>query len=172
MKKVFLLLAACSLLLSGGCSPSRMIAKESCPDLREIKPPAGKSALVIGRTTIFGGAVNIDNYVDRKFIGTTRGKGFFTSTVEPGQHFAIADAENFDAVLLNFEPDKTYYLRQEIRMGVLSARTKYDIDESKKMYDEMDGKCQYYELDPAANVPDLKEDKFNEIVAEYKKEHP
>lgn len=172
MKIFILLIGVCSLFLSGGCSPSRMIAKDVCPDLREIKPPAGKSALVIGRTTIFGGAVNIDNYVDRKFIGTTRGKGFFASTVDPGQHFIIADAENFDAVMLNFEPDKTYYLRQEIRMGVLSARTKYDIDESKKMYDEMDGKCQYYELDPSANVPDLKEDKFNDIVTDYKKEHP
>jgi hypothetical protein len=172
MKRILLQFGVCFLLFSGGCSPSRMIAKDECPDLREIKPPAGQSALVIGRTTIFGSAINIDNYVDRKFIGTTRGYGFFTTTVEPGQHYVIADAENFDAVLLNFEPDKTYYLRQEIRMGILSARTKYDIDDSKKMYDEMDGKCKYFVLDPSANVPDLKEDKFNEIIADYKKEHP
>ncbi len=171
MKKLLLLVGACCLLFAGGCSPSRMIAKEPCPDLRGIKPPAGKSALVVGRTTILGGAVNIDNYVDRKFTGTTRGRGFFATTVEPGQHYAVADAENFDSALLNFEPDKTYYLFQEIRMGILAARTAYSVTDGDKMYSAMDGNCQFFEVDKDANVPDLKEEKFNDIVADYKKDH-
>lgn len=169
MKRIILTGICCVLI--AGCSPSRMVAKMPCPDLREIKPPVGKAALVVGRTTVFGSAINIDNFVDRKFTGTTRGRGFFVTNVEPGEHYAIADAENFDTVFLNFEPDKTYWLHQGIKMGIMSARTAYEWMDAKKMYDEMGGNCQYYELNPNEKVADLEESTFNKLVKEYKENH-
>ena len=169
MKRIILAGICCVLL--AGCSPSRMVAKTPCPDLREIKPQAGKAALVVGRTTSFGGAVNIDNFVDQKFTGTTRGQGFFVTNVEPGEHFAIADAENFDTLFLNFEPDKTYWLHQGVRLGIMSARTASEWMDAKKMYDEMGGNCQFYELDSKEKVADLEEKIFKKLVTDYKADH-
>lgn len=148
-----------------------MVAKNPCPDIRGVVAPKGKAALVLGRTTVFGGAVNIENYLDKKFIGTTKGHSFFISSVEPGLHYVTARAENFDTVLLNFEPDKTYYLQNEIRMGVFFARTKYDIVDAQHLFNDMDGKCNYYEADPSSPGEDLTDEEFKEIVADYQKEH-
>ena len=49
--------------------------------------------LVIYRGTSFGFAVKLDNYLDEKFIGQTKGKSFFITTVEPGEHYVIASGE-------------------------------------------------------------------------------
>jgi len=170
-KLVMAFLILVSALTLSGCGPRHMVAKEPCIDVRGVVPPPGKSALVVGRTTIFGSGVNIENYLDGKYIGTTKGHSFFVSPVEPGMHYVTAEAENFDTVLLKFEPDKTYYLQNEIRMGVLFARTKYDIVDAQHLYSDMDGKCNFYEVDKASTGDDLSEEKFKEIVADYKKEH-
>lgn len=160
-----------SILTMSGCGPRHMLEKEPCIDIRGVVPPPGKSALVVGRTTIFGGAINIENYLDKKFIGTTKGHSFFVSPVEPGFHYVTARAENFDTVLLNFEPDKTYYLQNEIRMGVFIARTKYDVVDAQHLYNDMDGKCHFYEADQSSPGDDLSDEEFKEIVEDYKKEH-
>ena len=165
------LLLVISVIALSGCGPRHMVAKDPCPDVRGVVAPKGKAALVVGRTTIFGGGVNIENYLDKKFIGTTKGHSFFISPVEPGLHYVTARAENFDSVLLNFEPDKTYYLQNEIRMGVLFARTKYEVVDAQHLFNDMDGKCNYYEADPSSLGDDLSEDEFKEIVADYQKEH-
>ena len=157
------------LLIATGCGPSRMVLKANCPDLREIKAPEGKAAMVIGRATNFGGAINIDNYLDKKFIGTTRGRGFFTTIVEPGEHYVIGDAENWDVLKLGFERGKTYYVGQGVRLGVFSARTSYTVMTGDQLYREMDGHCQYYELDPTANVSDLSDEDFARLTSDGKK---
>jgi len=167
MRITVLILVVFTLTLSG-CGPRYMVAKDPCPDVRGVVAPAGKSALVIGRTTIFGGGVNIENYVDKKFVGATKGHSFFVTPVEPGLHYVTARAENFDTVLLNFEPDKTYYLQNEIRMGVFFARTKYDFVDAQHLSNDMDGKCNYYEVEGASPGAALTDDEFKRIVEDYK----
>lgn len=170
-KCILLFLVLLSTLTVTGCGPRHMLAKEPCIDIRGVVPAPGKSALVVGRTTIFGSGVNIENYLDKKFIGTTKGHSFFVSPVEPGSHYVTARAENFDTVLLNFEPDKTYYLQNEIRMGVFIARTKYDVVDAQHLYKDMDGNCYFYEVDASSIGENLSDDEFKEIVSDYKKEH-
>lgn len=171
MRNSFLLLVVFALALLSGCGPRHMVAKDPCPDVRGVVAPTGKAALVIGRTTIFGGGVNIENYLDKKFIGTTKGHSFFIAPVEPGLHYVTARAENFDTVLLNFEPDKTYYLQNEIRMGVLFARTKFDFVDAQHLFNDMDGKCNYYEADSSGAGDDLSDEDFKQIVDDYQKEY-
>lgn len=170
MRKSVLLLLIVVFALAG-CGPRHMVSKDPCPDVRGVVAPKGKAALVLGRTTIFGSGVNIENYVDKKFIGTTKGNSFFIAPVEPGRHYVTARAENFDTVLLNFEPDKTYYLQNEIRMGVLFARTKYDVVDAQHLFNDMDGKCHYYEVDSSSPGDDLTDEEFKQVVEDYQKEH-
>jgi len=44
-------------------------------------------------------------------------------TVTPGQHYFCSRAENHSVIALTVEAGKTYYLQQEIQMGVMKART-------------------------------------------------
>jgi len=147
-----------------GCGPKHMISKEPCPDIRGVVPPQGKAALVVGRTTIFGGGINFENYLDKKFIGTTKGHSFFIATVPPGKHYVIANGENFASLLINFEPDKTYYVQNEVRMGAFIARVNLDYVDAKHMFDDMSGNCQYYEIDPSEKVDDLTDEEFKSAI--------
>jgi hypothetical protein len=151
-------------LLLAGCGPKHMIAKEPCPDVSGVVPPQGKAALVVGRTTIFGSGINFENYLDKKFIGTTKGHSFFVATVPPGKHYVIANGENFASLLINFEPDKTYYVQNEVRMGAFIARVKLDFVDLKHMQDDMGGTCKFYEIDPNEKVDDLTDEEFKSAI--------
>ena len=171
MKKLFLsVLMICFVFTLIGCAPRYMVSKNPCIDVRGVVPSQGKAVLVIGRTTTFGGGVNIENYLDKKFIGTTKGRSFFVSSVEPGLHHVTARAENTETVLLNFEPDKTYYLLNAIRMGVIFARTKYYLMNAQEFYNDMDGTCNFYEADKSSPGADLSDEEFTYIVDKYKNE--
>jgi len=171
MRKSILLLAFSFVLLLVGCAPNYMVAKEHCVDIRGVVPSPGKSALVVGRTTTFGSGVNVDNYLDKNFIGTTKGRSFFVTSVEPGRHYITSQAENLDTVLLNFEPGKTYYLLNSIRMGVLFARSKYYLMDAQQFYNDMDGTCNFYEIDKTGPGSDLSDERYKQVVDDYKKEH-
>ncbi len=170
-KSVMLLLMLFSAMSLFGCGPRYMVAKEPCIDIRGVVASPEKSALVIGRTTVLGSGVNFENYLDKKFIGTTKGHSFFVSSVEPGFHYVTARAENLDTVLLNFEPDKTYYLQNGIRLGVFIARTKFFVADAQNLYNDMDGNCYFYEIDKSGPGDDLSDEEFKVIVEDYKKEH-
>ena len=84
-------------MLLAACSPSNMVKKDERLDIRTVKPEQGKAALVVARTTSFGGAINFFTYLDKKSIGVTRGKGcFIKKDIEPGQQYLIARTESLD----------------------------------------------------------------------------
>ena len=155
-----------------GCTPVHMVKVENCPDLRTIKPPAGKSALVILEPSAYENYdqddnVDIHNYLDRKFIGSIRRFSFLVATVDPGEHYVTSNGENNGTILLNFKPGVTYYLEQERSMGFTLSRTRYVQVSADRAYNDMRGKCSYYETDVHNPGADLDEDAFKEIVATY-----
>ena len=165
MKRFIMAVLAVTLL--AGCGPKYMVAKEPCIDVRGIKPAEGKAALVVGRTTIFGGGINFENYLNRKFIGSTKGHSFFVTTVEPGDHYVSARGENFASLLVRFEPNKTYYIQNEVRMGVFIARVKLDFVDAQHLFNDMAGTCQYFEKDPTEQVSDLNDEEWKWVVEDF-----
>jgi len=107
-----------SLAACGG--PKHMITMDTKP---LIAPKANTSVLVIARTTSMAFGVTIENYVDKKLIGQTKGKSYFITDVAPGQHYVMGHAENWSTAKINFEAGRIYFLNQDIRMGVWMART-------------------------------------------------
>lgn len=169
MRKAIIIL---SVLVVSGCTPGHMVKVEKCPDLRTIKPPAGKSALVIAETSSYENYDQDDNreihnYLDRKFIGSIRSYSFLVTTVDPGEHYVTSNGENNETILLNFKPGATYYLEQERSMGFSLTRTRYIQLKGDRVFNDMKGKCSYYELDANKPGADLDEDQFKEIVAAY-----
>jgi hypothetical protein len=170
MRKLIMLIW--SALVVSGCTPGHMVKVADCPDLRTIKPPAGKSALVLAETTSFENYdlednSNIHNYLDRKFIGTIRSYSFLVATVDPGEHYVTSNGENNETILLNFKLGTTYYLEQQRSKGIAHPRTRYILVKGDRVFNDMHGKCTRYEPDAHDPGADLDEDKFKEIVNAY-----
>lgn len=56
-------------------------------------------------------------------------------------------------------------------MGVLFARTKFDFVDAQHLFNDMDGKCNYYEADSSGAGDDLSDEDFKQIVDDYQKEY-
>jgi starvation-inducible outer membrane lipoprotein len=59
------------ILMLTGCAPAHMVLKQDNFDIKTVKPSDGKAALVIARTTSFGGAINFHTYIEQNIIGVT-----------------------------------------------------------------------------------------------------
>ena len=159
-------------LLLAACSPAHMTKKESGFNIKTVKPHPGKAALVMARTTNFGGAVNFFNYLDRRFIGVTRGKGCFVKhDIEPGLQYLIARTESLETGKIQFEPDKVYYVQESPRIGWMVARVSLSPVALDHLAAEIgeDG-CTYYEIDPQDPAQDLTEHEYKEAVTDYERE--
>lgn len=159
-------------VLVSACSPSHMTKKEDGFNIRTVKPAPGKAALVVARTTSFGGAVNFYNYIDRKFIGVTRGKGCFVKNgIEPGSQYLIARTESLETGKILFEADKVYYIQETPRIGVMVARVTLTPVTPEHLSAEIgDGGCTYYEIDEKDRAEDLTDHEINEAVTDYERE--
>ena len=71
-----------------------------------------------------GAAVKMDLQVDGKHIGQTAAKTYFFVEVPPGRHTLTSMAENSDTLPIDTVAGKLYYVWQEVKMGVLYARTR------------------------------------------------
>ena len=66
----------------------------------------------------------MDVEVDGKPLGQTAAKTYFYTELAPGKHLITSKSENSDTLEINALPGKLYYIWQEVKMGVLYARTK------------------------------------------------
>lgn len=82
------------------------------------------AGIYVYRNESMGAAVKMDVIVDGKNLGETAAKTYFYTEVAPGKHTVASKAENTDTLELNTVAGKLYYVWQEVKMGVLYARTK------------------------------------------------
>lgn len=103
-----------------------------------LKSFAGKpdgAGVYIYRNESIGAAVRMDVEVDGKPLGQTAAKTYFYTEVTPGKHTITSKSENDDTLQIETVAGKLYYVWQEVKMGVLYARTKLHLvgdDEGKK----------------------------------------
>jgi hypothetical protein len=65
--------------------------------------------------------------LDGALLGETAAKTFLLATVNPGKHALVSKAENEDLLEFIAKPGENVYVWQEVKMGVLSARTKLSL---------------------------------------------
>ena len=162
-----------TMMFTSACTPPRhMLVKDNAMvDIRSIKPESGKSALVVARTTIFGGAIEFDTYLDKTMIGVTQRKGYFIKTdVPPGTHYVISKAENMEPIKILFEADRLYYLQQIPRMGVWRARISVAPVTPDELLTTLDDGCKLMEYDPKDPGDDLSDEDYNEAIKDYERE--
>ncbi len=171
-KTAYLALLIAVLVFATACSPAHMTVKQENFDIMTVKPSPGKSALVIARTTSFGGAVNFHTHIERKLIGVTKGKGCLVKNdIEPGPKHLIARTESLETGKINFQPDTVYYVQQTPRIGWVVARVNLTPVSPEHLVSEIgsDG-CTLYEVDPSNPGDDLSDHEYQEAVTDYNRE--
>jgi len=167
-KLMFSLLFVMPVFLTACGGPKHMITIDVKP---KIAPKTDKAVLVIARTTSFGAGVTIENYLDKKLIGQTKGKSYFITDVAPGQHYVMGHAENWATARINFEASRVYFLNQDIRMGVWMARTGFSpmsAEEGLKQINESGSDYRVYDNNNPGE--DMSDKDFNEVKDDFEKE--
>ena len=142
---------------------------------QDMKPPlavkSDKAVLVVVRTTSLGWAIVVDNYLDGKMIGQTRGKSCFSTEVKPGSHYVMAKAENVAAARINFEAGRIYFLDQSVYPGFWKMRTGFSpmtAEEAKKQLSE-DG-MQFRIYNTGNPGPDMDAKDYQETKDDFERE--
>lgn len=88
------------------------------------EPSSDAATIYIVRPAFVGKAIKMWSFCDETPLGANRGKHYHFATVPPGTHVFWSRAENVSALELTVEAGKTYYLKQNVRIGGLKARVK------------------------------------------------
>lgn len=162
--KRFIILMVCGALLSG-CATTQMLRPEHPPVLTAKED---KALLVIIRDTYFGGGIVFWNYLDDKFIGETKGNTYFTTEVDPGQHYIVVETENTCVADLTFEAGKRYFLREGIAVGWWRARTSGFSSLSAAEAMQTVKSLTYLEHDPNGKLKNMDPKVYKTAIEEYK----
>lgn len=122
-QRIVCLIPILLLLLLSGCATVPMDTEENDLAAKGFTVKDDKSNIYLYRHESFGGAVLMTVTLDDKVAGQTGPKTYFLWEVEPGAHKVGSVAENTSTVDLNTEAGKSYYIWQEVKMGMWMART-------------------------------------------------
>lgn len=122
IQKLFVLFALSIFLF--GCVATKLTTEELV-SVKNQKPQDSKALIYIVRpSSYFGAAIKFNVKCDKVPIGSTMGGQFIFASLEPGKHEIVSSAENAAKLFLLAEPNKTYYIEQEVKMGLIVARNK------------------------------------------------
>jgi hypothetical protein len=138
-------LVAVSLLT--GCASVPMASMEHDVQAKSFAVKPDKSNIYLYRNESMGAAVKMDVVLDGKAIGQTVAKSYIKLEVSPGQHTLISKAETDDLLNINTEAGKNYFVWQEVKMGMLYARSLLHTK------DEETGKADVRECKLIENLP-------------------
>jgi len=91
------------------------------------EPEQERALIYVVRPTSLGAAIKSFFFVDDEVLGVNRGSSYFFAQVSPGKHVFWSKSENVDALELQVEAGKTYYIQQHVQMGGFRARTKIEV---------------------------------------------
>jgi hypothetical protein len=123
MKKCGLAFVLFSLLWLSGCASVQLSSPAEDAGAKAFSPAPGRASLYIYRNEMIGAAVPMEVRVNGKTLGSTAAKTFFVVDVPPGKHSIVSRAENEAHLAVEAEPNKNYFIWQEVKLGLLYART-------------------------------------------------
>lgn len=145
MKKILALIFASFLLV--GCAGGPKADKAADLQAKQfIKPTNGTSNLYIYRNELFGGAINMDVYVDNQRITTTGPKTYIVKNLPAGEHKIEGKGFEGTSILkLNMLPNTIHYVWQEVKMGFIGARNRlHEVSEQQGKKGVMESKLLDY----------------------------
>ncbi len=114
------LLLALVVLLSG-CASVPMASLEDDAQAKRFTAKADKSNIYVYRNENFGSAIAMTVSLDGKVAGQSGPQTYFVWEVAPGSHEIASHTENVSTLKLTTEAGKSYYVWQEVKMGMWMA---------------------------------------------------
>jgi hypothetical protein len=99
---------------------------------------ADKALIYVLRPTMLGYAIQTKLAVDGQWMGVNRGDSYFYFSLGSGQHYFCSRAENRSVLALKVEAGRTYYLQQDIRMGVMKAQNELTLMDEEKAKEKLE----------------------------------
>lgn len=122
MKKIVLLCMAILVAMLTGCASVPMASLDQDAKAKDFTPQPDKATLFIYRNETFGAAIPITVSVNDRTIGQTASKTYFRFNVNPGRYKIKAHAENVAELSVDAISGRNYFIWQEMKMGMWSAR--------------------------------------------------
>lgn len=106
-----------------GCASVPMASSEHDSRAKSFSVKPGKANIYVYRNESMGAAVKMPVTLNGKPMGATAAKTFLLAEVQPGKHVLVSKAENDFPLEISAEPGRNYFVWQEVKMGLLYART-------------------------------------------------
>ncbi|HKQ30066.1 MAG TPA: DUF2846 domain-containing protein [Burkholderiales bacterium] len=123
IRKAFAAAVLLSAMLVTGCASVPMASPERDAKAKTFATQPGKANIYIYRNESIGAAVKMPVMVDGKLVGDTVSKTFILTSVNPGKHTILSKTENDSTLDIMAERGKNYFVWQEVKMGMWSARS-------------------------------------------------
>lgn len=125
------IVAGSAVLLAAGCASVPMASETADAQAKAFTVSADKANLYIYRNESMGAAVKMPVLIDGQTVGDTAAKTYIFRQVTPGKHLVTSKTENDSNLEVHAIAGKNHYVWQEVKMGVMSARSKlHEVDEA------------------------------------------
>jgi hypothetical protein len=125
MKKLVCLAGCIASLFLVGCAST--VQRVPMPDQSKGVEDSAKGRIYVMRATSFAGAVGVNITDNGVPIGSTGAGGYLCWEREPGDVIVAAAVENTSRVSLPVRPGSIHYIKQDMRMGIWTARTDLEV---------------------------------------------
>ncbi|BCO29502.1 hypothetical protein MIZ03_4425 [Rhodoferax lithotrophicus] len=110
-----------------GCASVNMGDAQQDAALKTFAPVKDKTGVYIYRNESMGAAIKMNVELDGQAIGQTAANTYLYKEVTPGKHTITSRAENDSSIEVDAQPGTLLYVWQEVKMGILGARSKLQI---------------------------------------------
>jgi len=106
-----------------GCASVPMASLDQDTKAKSFVVQTDKSNIYVYRNEVLGGAIPITVALDGKVAGQTAMQTYFLFEIDPGPHEVSPIAENVSTLKLDIQAGKSYFVWQEVKMGMWMARS-------------------------------------------------
>lgn len=132
IRRLLMLVSLGAMLVLSGCASVPMASKSADAQAKLFTPSTDKATVYIYRNESMGAAIKMPLLIDGQSVGDTAAKTYLRKELAPGSHTIVSKTEVDSSLSLDMKAGHTYYVWQEVKMGMFAARSAlHEMDESK-----------------------------------------
>jgi hypothetical protein len=131
LKVVRLGLVSLVIALASGCASVQMASPDRDAEAKSFSVAPQKANIYVYRNEVFGAAIKMPVALNGRLVGDTASKTYIRLEVPPGEHTLVSKAENDAVAKISAVAGRNYFVWQEVKMGMFSARSALqEVDEA------------------------------------------
>ncbi|WP_426270413.1 DUF2846 domain-containing protein [Dyella kyungheensis] len=132
IRKFVTAMSIIAMLVLSGCASVPMASKNDDAMAKQFRPSTDKAVVYVYRNETMGAAIKMPLLIDGQSVGDTAAKTYLRRELAPGSHTIVSKTEEDSTLTLDMQAGKTYFVWQEVKMGMFAARSAlHQVDETK-----------------------------------------